>query len=170
MVMMILGLPGSGKSYFAERLAKKLNADYVNSDRVRKEMYATRNYSPDEKESVYNEMLARMKESAQQNRHVVLDGTFHKSDNRKRFVKEMEEKGGIYFMEIQADEKVIRKRLKKERRYSEADFEVYKFIREHNEPLTEPHLLLQSTDDNIDDMIQKASTYLKSKHDDNPGK
>ncbi len=170
MVIIVYGLPGSGKSYFASRLAKTIDADYVNSDRVRKEMYASRTYSPQEKESVYNEMLVRMKEAVQQNRHVVLDGTFHKRDTRKLFIKEMEEKGGIYFIEVQADENITSKRLKKERPYSEADFEVYKLIREDNEPLTDPHLLLQSTDDNIDNMIQKASTYLKSKHDDTPGK
>lgn len=165
MVVIVFGLPGSGKSYFASRLAKLIKADYINSDRVRKEMFTKRTYSKQEKETVYNKMLATMKEAVHQNRNVVLDATFHKKETRKPFVKEMESKGGIYFIEVRAEENIIRERLKKERPYSEADFKIYKIISKDNEPLKEPHLLLQSTNDNIDNMLQRAADYLKWKDD-----
>ena len=38
MVVIVFGLPGSGKSYFASRLAGIISADYINSDRVRREI------------------------------------------------------------------------------------------------------------------------------------
>ncbi|HSQ43598.1 MAG TPA: hypothetical protein VLM16_01295, partial [Ginsengibacter sp.] len=66
-------------------------------------------------------------------------------------------------IEVKADENIIRERLKKERPYSEADFKIYKIISNDNEPLKEPHLLLQSTNNNIDNMLQKAADYLKWK-------
>ena len=165
MVVIVFGLPGSGKSYFASRLAKMIRADYINSDRLRKEMFKESTYSTQEKAAVYHEMLAKMMEAVNQNRNVVLDATFHKNDTRKLFMKEMEGKGGIYFIEVQANENIIRERLKKERPYSEADFKVYKLIRQHCEPLNDPHLLLESTDENIDSMLQKAADYLKWKND-----
>jgi len=165
MIIVVFGLPGSGKSYFAERLAKELNADYVNSDRVRKEMFPVRTYSDQEKAAVYNVMLERMNEVLKQNGSVVLDATFHGIEARKMVAREVKGKDRICFIEITADENLIRYRLNKERPYSEANFDVYKLTRRQWEPLNEPHLLLESTDENIDSMLQEATEYLKIKHD-----
>lgn len=165
MIVIIFGLPGSGKSYFASRFAKTIHADYLNSDIIRKEIFKERVYSEEEKKAVYDKMLEQMKESVTKKKNLVLDATFHKKDIRKMFVEEMKSKGGLFFMEIKADENIIRQRLKRPRPYSEADFEVYKLISQQNEPLDEPHLILKSTDDNIDEMLQKASEYLQIKND-----
>ena len=112
MVVIVFGLPGSGKSYFASRLAKKIEADYINSDRIRKEIFKKRTYSKEEKEAVYHKMLDTMKEDVDQNRNVILDATFHKKETRQLFMKEMEKKGDIYFIEITAAKNIIRERLK----------------------------------------------------------
>ncbi|MDP4284291.1 MAG: ATP-binding protein [Bacteroidota bacterium] len=165
MVVIVFGLPGSGKSYFASKLAKKIKADYVNSDRIRKKMFKKRTYSKEEKEAVYHKMLDMMKEDVNQNRNVILDATFHTKETRQPFMKEMERKGGIYFIEITAAENITRERLKRERPYSEADFKVYKIISSKNEPLMEPHLVLNSTNNNIKEMLEKACDYLKCKND-----
>ncbi|MEO9005025.1 MAG: AAA family ATPase [Ginsengibacter sp.] len=167
MIVIVFGLPGSGKSYFASRLAKTINARYVNSDKLRKEMFTERVYSDSEKKAVYDTMLDEMKEAVQQNNNLVLDATFHKKDTRQLFVEEMQVlgKGEILFIEVWADEEIIRERVKKERPYSEADFEVYQFISQHNEPLDQSHLVLQSTNYNINEMLNIASEYLKTKND-----
>ena len=165
MVVIVFGLPGSGKSYFAERLAKKLHADYVNSDQLRREMFPVRTYSEPEKAAVYNAMLERMKDAVKQNRNIVLDATFHNNETRNLFTGEVRVKDRICFIEITADENLTRQRLKKPREYSEADFEVYKLIRRQWEPLNEPHLMLESTDENIDIMMTKAVAYLEINDD-----
>ncbi len=165
MVVIVFGLPGSGKSYFAAKLAEKIMADYVNSDRLRKEMFPVRTYSEQEKAAVYNVMLAKMKRAVKQNKNVVLDATFHNNETREPFTQAGKKKDRICFIEITADENVIRQRLKKEREYSEADFEVYKLIRRQWEPLNEPHLMLESTDENIDSMLQEAAAHLEKKDD-----
>ena len=110
-------------------------------------------------------MLAKMKEAAHQNRSIVLDATFHKNATRNTFVKELNQKGGIDFIEVVADENITRERLTKERKFSEANFEIYELIRQQNEPLDAPHLILKSTNNNIDEMLQKATNYLKLKDD-----
>jgi len=144
-----------------------INAGYVNSDRLRKEMFKNRTYSAQEKAAVYNAMLEKMKEALNQNRNMVLDATFHKSETRRPFIQETEGKDGIFFIEVRADENITRERLKKSRPDSEADFEVYKFIQQHWEPLNKHHLLLllESTDENISNMLQKAAEYLQWKDD-----
>ena len=81
------------------------------------------------------------------------------------FIQEMKGKDKIFFIEVWAAENIARERLKESRPYSEADFEVYKLIRQHWEPLNERHLLLESTNENIDTMLQKAAEYLQWKND-----
>jgi predicted kinase len=165
MIIIVFGLPGSGKSYFASRLAEKINAGYISSDIVRKKMFDKRRYSSEEKLLVYDEMLRQMREAAKKHTYVVLDATFYKDDIREKFVKEAKDIYDVIFIEVRAEEYVVKKRLEKARKESEADFEVYKKIKTEWEPLSEEHLILQSTDNNIQDMLEKTSAYFHLKND-----
>ncbi len=165
MIVIVIGLPGSGKSYFAERLARMIRAEYVNSDRLREEMFRTRTYTDEEKNAVYNAMLAKMKEALLQKRTIVLDATFHKETKRKEFTREVAGGENIVFIEVKADENIIRERLKNRRPHSEADFNVYLLIQQQWTPLNGRHLLLESTNNNIKNMLQKAAVYLQQNHD-----
>ncbi|HRP54787.1 AAA family ATPase [Agriterribacter sp.] len=162
MVIIVFGLPGSGKSYFASRLADMMHAVHINSDLLRKEMFRERSYTDTEKAFVYSEMLQQAKAATGQNRNVVLDATFHRNETRELFVAGIKDETGIFFIEVVADERTIMQRLKKERPDSEANFEVYKSIRQQWEPLNAPHLILESTNKNIGAMLQKATQYLKN--------
>lgn len=166
MVIIVLGLPGSGKSYFAQRLAKMIQAKYVNSDRLRKEDLKIRTYSEEEKAKVYAMMLQKMKEAIRHRKNLVLDATFHKNETREPFVKQAKE--SLFFVKVWAKESIIRERLKKKRPYSDADFEVYQSLQKEWEPLEEPHLLLESTNANIHSMLQKATQYLGWNNDKKP--
>ncbi len=163
MIVIVLGLPGSGKSYFAERLAKMIHANHINSDRLRKEMFNKRTYSPEEKAAVYQAMLGKMREAIDLDRNIVLDATFHHQETRKLFIQEARDR--VYLIEVRAAENLIKQRLKQERADSEANFEVYQSIRQAWETPGQPHLLLESTDTNIDNMLQKAAEYLQWKDD-----
>ena len=165
MIVLIFGLPGSGKSYFACRLADFISADYISSDKVRQEVLDKKLYSDQAKLLVYNEMVNHMIAAIKQNRNVVLDATFYKNDIRNRFIQQTETKNKIVFIEVLADEEVIRERLKTPRLESDADFEVYKKIKEQWEPFPEPHLVLKSTNDNIKEMLDKAANYLYINND-----
>lgn len=156
MIVIVFGLPGSGKSFFASRLASTINACYIKSDTVRKEMLKKGNYSVEEKLSVYNAMLSKLIEAKKQNKNVVVDATFYKNEIRRNFISKAPADQRILFIEVIADEALIRERLKKKREDSEADFEVYKKIKEEWEPMDEPHLILKSTDDNINEMLYLA--------------
>ncbi|SDE43572.1 hypothetical protein SAMN05421636_10557 [Pricia antarctica] len=160
MNIMVFGLPGSGKSYFAERLAEKIDAEYVSSDRLRKELFPSRTYSDHEKAAVYDTMLKKLEETNTKKENLVFDATFYKKETRELFIKKA--KNNSRFIEVWADEPVIKARLKESRPYSDADFEVHKLIKQEWEPLERPHLRLESRNDNIDVMLQKAMEYLKN--------
>jgi predicted kinase len=165
MIIIVFGLPGSGKSYFASRLAKMINGEYINSDTVRKKMFDKRTYSIKERSLVYDEMLRQVREEAKTHKYIILDATFYKDDLRKKFSKEAKNIDEVIFIEVRAEENVVRKRLEKARKESEANFGVYKKIENEWEPLIDEHLILQSTDDNIHDMLEKTFDYLHLKND-----
>ena len=163
MIVIVLGLPGSGKSYFAARLAEVIQADYINSDQIRKGMFSKRIYSEQEKGAVYDAILKKMKTLVKLNKDLVIDATFQREDSRQLFIRQLRGKVEFFFIEITANPDLIRRRLKKERPFSEADFEVYELTRQQWQPLREPHLSLGSTDENIDYMLDRAVNYLRPK-------
>lgn len=162
MIILVAGLPGSGKSYFAERLAGRLDAKYVNSDRVRMELHASGEYSVKDKLVVYKEMLLKTMKAIEDEKHVVVDATFYHHIMREMFLRLAEGyKKEIRLIEVVADEAIIRERLKRPRKYSEADFAVYERLRDDFEGITMPHLVLESTDDNLKEMLKSAIMYIE---------
>ncbi|MBS1946318.1 MAG: ATP-binding protein [Bacteroidetes bacterium] len=159
-VVIVLGLPGSGKSYFASQFAQSINADHINSDHVRNNMIANKTYSDHEKQSVYNEIFLKIRQSVQQHKNVVADATFYNNALREKIFKEISNLACLCFVELYADEKLIRQRLQQKRVDSDADFKVYEAIRKQWEPLLRPHLRMESTQSNINDLINRASSYI----------
>lgn len=161
MIIIVFGLPGSGKSYFAKRLADRLKANYISSDILRKQIVDVPVYSEDEKRLIYKKMFDIMYDYFNSKNHLVLDGTFYKAEIRNNFTEEAKSIGKtINFIEITANEELIRQRLSQERSSSDADFEVYKRIKAQFEPYRKEHLVLKSTNENIDDMLEVAHDYL----------
>lgn len=161
MVIIVFGLPGSGKSYFASRLATTISADYINSDLERKKFLAQRTYSEKEKFSIYGHMALIMEQTIRKGRSIVIDATFYKHNLRELFY---EKAGGstMIFIEVIANDEITRQRLSVKRADSDADYEVYKKIRSQWEPMLAPHLVLESTNDNIDRMIETAIDHINA--------
>lgn len=165
-IVMVMGLPGSGKSYFAKRLAKEIDALYLGSDEIRKEIGLMGSYHLENKLSVYEEMLKRAKRINKSGRSLVLDGTFYLQQVRGPFIflaKSLSWKLSI--IHIKADEALISKRLSKPREDSEADLKVYQKIKSEFEPIREPYLLIQSKDGSLQENVEKALKYIHSDHE-----
>ena len=165
MVIIVFGLPGSGKSYFASRLASELGADYVNTDKVRKEMFTKPTYSDEEKILVYKKLLDEVYHHAHAKKTLVIDGTFHQEKVRNDFIKLSKDLNlDLRWIEVLAKETLIKKRLSKKREFSDADYSVYKLLQQKHEPFyNENHCKIKrliSTNTNIDQMIEKAKEYL----------
>lgn len=159
MIVIVFGLPGSGKSFFASHLAERLGARYVNSDQARLKMYEHRSYSPAEIFSVYDHMVGDLRQALNDTADLVIDATFYCNAVRQKFLSVTKD---IRFIEISAEETVVRKRLALPRQYSEAGPEVYDKMLSEWEPLELPHLVLRSTDSNIEEMLSDALRYLGS--------
>lgn len=165
-IILVTGLPGSGKSYFARRLAGRLGAEHINSDAVRKVMGAAGKYSFEDKLLVYTQMAKMAERCLNEHKRVVVDATFYHPAMRNMFLSLAERHAvDIYFIQITAKETLIEERLRKPREDSEADFQVYKSIRDQLQQMTNPHLKLESTNDNIESMLDEAIAYTSGRHD-----
>ena len=164
-LILVTGLPGSGKTFFAKELAAKLGILHINSDIIRKNTGASGHYSMRDKLSVYNVMAHVAEKEISANKSVIVDATFHHHSMRDAFVRLAQEYlCNLRVILVEAAEQLIAERLKKKRVDSEADLVVYYKIKSQYEPLSVPHLTLESTDDNIEEMVFAAVEYLKD-HD-----
>ncbi len=162
MLILISGLPGSGKSFFAEALCKKIGAEYLSSDIIRKRLRLRSQYDERTKQRVYDEMFQRCQQYIDEGRTTVLDATFYKRAVRDLFIQMAEERQVPYLIiQVKADENTIKSRLLRKRTYSEADFEVYKKIRDCFEPFEEDYLELYSDKMTLQEMFEKTIQFIE---------
>ena len=160
-VLIITGLPGTGKSTLAAALAAELGLSQLNTDLIRDELGLRGRYDPKTKKAIYDEMRRRASRELAGGQSVVIEGTFYLESLRDAFQQMANEAGGhIRWIELRADEATIRKRVAAERTYSEADFDVYKKIKAIYEPLNRPHLVLWSDQLPPEELVRRAKDFL----------
>lgn len=157
-----MGLPGSGKSFFAKRFAEKLGAEYISSDALRNKMGLRGKYLPENKALVYQQLAGTAKDLLQKNKIVILDATFYQKKFRELIYSLSEVMGSpLFLIMVQADENIIQQRLSVPRQDSEADHHIYLKIKNQFEPIERPYLILNSTNDNLAENLFAASQYIK---------
>ena len=160
-IIVVMGLPGSGKTYFARHLARVLGAEHISSDQVRNERGLRSHYGLSDKLAVYRAMIEQAEVALTNGQSVVLDATFHLRMFRHLVEEWAEGKGYLLrYVEITADETTTRQRTRRHRSDSEADYSVYRKLKHEAEPLERLHLRLDSSDEDIDTMLQRALDYL----------
>lgn len=161
-LILVCGLPGTGKSFFGQHLSKKMDAYYLNSDILRKELFPeNRTYSEEEKQFVYDTLLIKTEENLKKGKSVMVDATFYKNELRIPFYTIAQTKKiPLYIFYITADETLIQARTSVLRSDSEADYLVYLKLKELFEPITMPYTTLISTQNNINDLLATALIYL----------
>jgi predicted kinase len=163
MIVIVFGLPGSGKSYFSRRLAQMLKAKYISSERVRKGMFATPVPFFEDKATVYDEMLRHTIEWAEHGKAVVLNATFYLNDLRQKFMDGSPLLTDVYWIEVIAGESLTKERLaQSEEEDGDVNFDLYQIIKSKWQPLDGDHLTLQSTNSNLTEMLEQTVDYLFS--------
>ena len=160
-LVVVFGLPGTGKTTFARALSRELGWMHLNTDVIRAELGKKQQYDERAKAFIYQKMQSLTAKELESEKGVVLDGTFYKETLRDSFRKLSSRYGiPLKWIEVCADEGIIRKRVAQERPYSEADFQVYKKIQKAFEPLHEPCLKVFSGREELSEMIQKSIAFI----------
>ena len=74
-LVILYGLPGSGKSWFADLVARRTPAVILNSDRLRSAIIAHPRYDGDENKRLFTAMFRRTAELLAQGQTVIFDST-----------------------------------------------------------------------------------------------
>lgn len=125
-LILMMGLVGTGKSTFAEALAKRLAAAVLSSDLTRKELaqlpstqrehssFESGIYAPEFTRKTYDELYRLAQGFLNAAYSVILDASFLDPQERKR-ARELAERSGADYrvVECVADESVIKQRLTK---------------------------------------------------------
>jgi len=146
-LIVMCGLPGSGKSSAARAIARPFGAAIHRSDVIRKELAGVRPddhmhseiYSGDMSERTYRTMLERCAADVRAGRTTIADATFVKAAHREPFLAAARQLGvpGL-FVWTRADEETIRRRLARRAgeagEVSDADWLVYQKLKAEFEP------------------------------------
>ena len=160
-LVVVFGLPGTGKTTVARALSRALGWLHLNTDVIRTELGKRQQYDEETKAGIYRQMLHRTERELNSNKGVVLDGTFYKEALREPF-SQLASKCGISlkWIEVGAAREVVRNRVGKERPYSEADFQVYKKIQNEFEPLKESHLEVFTDREELPEIVRKSLRFI----------
>lgn len=161
-IILVAGLPASGKTTFANSLANRLGAVRINSDLVRQQLDLKGHYSPEDKKRVYQAMIDRAADAIAKGHSVVADSTFYKEALRKPWI-ELARRAGveIHFVVMEIPDEEAFHRLQKPRPDSEATWEVYQELKSAWEPLAEPHITLDSTSGDVDALVEEVLVKLR---------
>jgi len=153
-VVLMCGLPATGKSWLARRLAAPFEARILRSDVVRKRLFgipptervpedrAAEIYAGRATDRVYTILCAEALDSLRHGRSVIVDATFATRRHRRRFIdvaRRLDHPTALVHVTCGEDE--IRERLARRRvdarEVSDADWEVYLRARRSFEPVVE---------------------------------
>lgn len=148
MLIIVCGLPGSGKTTLARALARKYSAVHLSSDIVRKKIVAAPTYSAEEKRRVYDEFAAHAERLLAKGKDVVADATFYRREQRMRMVRLATAAGTrSYIVLCVLPDRETEERLagKGPRGKSDADYGVYTRMKRQFEPVSGSHVHVDTT-------------------------
>jgi aminoglycoside phosphotransferase family enzyme/predicted kinase len=151
-LILVGGLPGTGKSTLARTLAIQAGFELVRSDQVRKELAAAAGvepsgsstaysggiYSPDWNERTYAECLRRARAALFDGKRVIVDATFRSESRRLQFLDMAAAVAApVLVLICRADDSIVRARLEARRDdLSDADWAIYREAARAWEPLS----------------------------------
>jgi predicted kinase len=148
-LIVVCGPPGVGKSKVAAHIEHRTGGRCFRTDEIRKEMFGPEpDYTQEESQAVYDELLSRAKQFLIKDRIVILDGTFMKQSGRQRASNLAQRYTDGYqftLIRVTADEDVVEERIRNRDGVSDADVEVYRSIRDRFEDIRLPHKVLDNS-------------------------
>ncbi len=161
-LIVMVGLPGTGKSTLARAVAQVLPAAVVESDLIRKTLFQPPTHSGPESEFVHRVAHAILERLLRRGIPAISDATnlleFHR-ELLYHIARQCE--AGLLVVQVVAPEPVIRQRLEQRQTartphdLSEATWEVYRRMQKSQEAIRRPHITVH-TDGNLTEAVAKV--------------
>jgi len=165
-IIVVSGLPGTGKSYFCRRLAECLPFLILESDALRKQLFPAPTYSADESAYLFRTIYYLIEDLLKKGTPVILDATNLEERHREHIYNIAERLNArLIMVDVQAPPELVEKRLRKraERKNvkdnSDADWAVYQKMKMTAEKISRNHFTVDTSRDItpvIDKVVREA--------------
>ena len=150
----VSGLPGTGKSYFCSKLAERLRFVVLESDALRKTLFSSPGYSPEESARLFRALHHLIEELLKRGVSLILDATNLSERNRERLYNIAERLDvKLVLVRVEAPPQVVYERLKSRvggastRGNSDADWSVYQKMKPAVERIRRNHYAVDTSRD-----------------------
>ena len=161
MIIVICGLPGTGKTFLANKLSSYVNATVLSTDKIRKELFEKPTYTAWERTLIYDVLFLLAKYLHSSGIRCILDGTFNMEKSRSE-VKEILNLRDDQFHIIECicpEDIILTRLLLRKDDYSDANVSIYLKMKKIYEPVRQNHLTINSSKP-IDKIIERIVKYI----------
>ncbi|MEE9249393.1 MAG: AAA family ATPase, partial [Dehalococcoidia bacterium] len=170
-VVLISGLPGTGKTCVGRALARRLPLSLLETDALRKSLFPVPMYSAEESVRLFQACHLLMEELLRKGVPVLLDGT-NLVERQREHVYGISDRLNVklVIVRVTAPEEEVRWRLRRrlgkgqDNGHSDADWEVYKKMRPREEVIRRNHYVIDTSKDVtpvIDKIVREVNRWLK---------
>lgn len=174
-LVLVAGLPGTGKSHLAAELERAANLQWIRADVVRKELagldpFASGRtaiegglYTPEWNDRTYGECLVRAERILARGGRALVDASFKEERRRREFVALARRMGvPVRILVCRAPAEVVRARLlERGRDPSDADWTIFEHARRTWDPLVGPTLEVAATIDTSGSIADSRDAALE---------
>ena len=153
-LIIVSGLPGTGKSYFCRKLGEKIDLVILESDTLRKQLFADPSYVKQESMQLFRACHGLVEELLRKGINVALDATNLEEHNREQLYHIADQSGArLVVVRMEAPPEVVQQRLERRSRredqsdHSEADWNVYSKMKPTVEKIGRNHFAVDSSKD-----------------------
>ena len=179
-LIVVAGLPGTGKSFIADKIAERIDARILRTDEIRKEItgippeenryeeFGEGIYDKEMGEKTYLEVIMRARDCLKGGRSCIMDATFSERKYRDlAFDLAGELEIPFLIVECTCPEEVvierINSRMEDGKSISDATISIYKKMKDHFEKIEEDEInVVVDTSGNIELMIETLATYQRT--------
>ena len=151
-LVVISGLPGTGKSYFGQRLARRWPFVVLESDALRRTLFPSPDYSSQESWRLFKAVHLLIERLLEKGVSVILDAT-NLAERHREYLYSIAERRDVrlVLVRVEAPPEVVRQRLKARvetaQANSEADWGVYRKMRPSLERISRKHYAVDTSRD-----------------------
>ncbi len=164
-LIMMSGLPGSGKSHLSRMLAERVRAVVIESDVVRKALFRQPCYSADESAAVHRACQQLMRRLLTRGVRIIFDATNLVEFQREAIYNVARGSGAqLLIVRTVAPQEIVHQRLERRREgadsASDADWRIYRRMARREQEIRKPHVRVDTTQD-LEDAVRKVMRVLR---------
>ena len=152
--IVVSGLPGTGKTYFCAKLAERLHFVVLESDALRKMLFSSPGYSPEESARLFRALHHLIEGLLKKGISLILDATNLSERNRERLYNISERlEVKLVLVRVEAPPEVVYQRLKSRvggastSGNSDADWSVYQKMKSTVDKISRNHYAVDTSRD-----------------------